>query len=110
MCHEKKYTSSFLGKKKFGSVIRATTYLHMYIVIYNTHITKHRGEMDAVDDILEKLSTHLRDDGQNLSKLKICCVKCQGEISDKVVTTPGGKTFHLEHFTCVKCSRVKIIH
>ena len=41
--------------------------------------------MDAVDDILEKLCTHLRDDGKNLSKLKICCVKCQGEISDKVV-------------------------
>ena len=63
--------------------------------------------MDAVDDILEKLSSHLRDDGKNLSKLKICCVKCQVEISDKVVTTPGGKTFHLEHFTCLKCTRVK---
>ena len=46
-------------------------------------------------------------DGKNLSKLKICCVKCQGEISDKVVTTPGGRTFHLEHFTCLKCTRVK---
>ena len=54
----------------------------------------HFCEMDAVD-------------GKNLSKLKICCVKCQGEISDKVVTTPGGKTFHLEHFTCLKCTRVK---
>ena len=63
--------------------------------------------MDSADDILEKLSTRLRDDGQDLSKLKICCVKCQGEISDKVVTTPGGKTFHLEHFTCLKCTRVK---
>ena len=61
--------------------------------------------MDAVDDILEKLCTHLRDDGQNLSELK-----CQGKISDKVVTSPGGKTFHLEHFTCLKCTRVKKIH
>ena len=62
--------------------------------------------MDSADDILEKLSIRLRDDGQDLSKLKICCAKCQDSITGKVVTTPGGKTFHPEHFTCVKCNRV----